>query len=422
MKYLIVGMGPAAISAARAIRSVDGEGQLVLVSDEPYLPYSRIFITDYLAGKAGLDDMLIDAAEFGAEFLKPERVTAVDSVRREVELASGRTLVYDRLLVASGARPQLPEFPGCRLAGVGGLRTLADAGALARLVDADAPARVVVLGGGLVSLKAAGALTERGAKVTVVVASGQVLSQIIDRTAAGMVQERMARAGVELLLNDDIVEALATGGAGAAANGDAGAVRSVRLRSGRVLPCDALVVGKGVVPNLDFLAGTGVEVVRGVVVDGLARTSVPGLWAAGDVAEGPDLLTGRTEVHATWPNAVAQGRTAGLDMAGAQAEPLPGLRVNAGSFFGLQLASAGLVRAPEGAEEIVLGPDGDFYRKIIVAGGLVTGAMLVGDVNGAGIWQSLIARRIPAASLGDKLGDRTFAYPATVPAPWFWPV
>lgn len=442
MRYVIIGMGPAAVSAARAIRSADAGGELVLVSDEPHPPYSRIFITDFLARQASLDDMLMAgralAADLGAEFLNGERVESVEPARAggagRVCLASGRSQAYDRLLVASGSRPQLPEFPGSDRPGVSGLRTLADAEALAARVDQAGPeAHVVVLGGGLVSLKTAGALVERGARVTVVVASGHVLSQMLDETAARMVESRMAAAGAELILGDDVVEALGAGdgsGAGPLAGGDAGlsGVASVRLRGGRTLPCSALVVGKGVVPNAGFLARTAVKLGRGVLVDGFGRTSEPGIWAAGDVAEGPDLLSGQPAVHATWPNAVAQGRVAGLDMAGAETEPVSGVRVNAGSFFGLQLASAGLTRTPQGAREVVLGPQGGFYRKVIIAregaspgdrgGEVVAGVVLVGDVNGAGVWQNLIARHVPVATLGDKLGDRTFAYPAVTARPW----
>jgi len=428
VRYVIIGMGPAAVSAARAIRSADAGGELVLVSDEPHPPYSRIFITDFLARQASLDDMLMAgralAADLGAEFLNGERVESVEPARAggagRVCLASGRSQAYDRLLVASGSRPQLPEFPGSDRPGVSGLRTLADAEALAARVDQAGPeAHVVVLGGGLVSLKTAGALVERGARVTVVVASGYVLSQMLDETAARMVESRMAAAGAELILGDDVVEALGDGdGRGAA--GLSG-VASVRLRGGRTLPCSALVVGKGVVPNAGFLARTAVKLGRGVLVDGFGRTSEPGIWAAGDVAEGPDLLSGQPAVHATWPNAVAQGRVAGLDMAGAETEPVSGVRVNAGSFFGLQLASAGLTRTPQGAREVVLGPQGGFYRKVIIAREdteVVAGVVLVGDVNGAGVWQNLIARRVPVATLGDKLGDRTFAYPAVTARPW----
>jgi len=412
LRYVIIGTGPAGVSAARAIRSVDRDGDLVLLSDEPHPPYSRIFITNYVVGEATLEDMLIAGRslerELGARLLS-EQVLKADPCERSVSLASGGSLAYDRLLVASGARPQLPRFPGAQLEGVSGLRTIADAEALAARVDRAGPgARVVVLGGGLVSLKATEALVERRVRVTVVVASRQVLSRMVDATAAGMVQERMARAGVEVFLGDDVVEAYGDARTG---------VEAVRLRSGRLARCCALVVGKGVVPNTDFLDGSGIKVGRGILVDGRGRTSVPGIWAAGDVAEGPDLLTGERAVHAMWPNAVRQGRTAGLDMAGAAAVDDGGVRVNAGSFFGLEVASVGLIRAPEGAQEIIIGPDGDFYRKVILVDGVVAGALLVGDVNGAGVWQNLVARRVPVAPFVAKLCDRTFGYQAVIPHP-----
>lgn len=411
MRYLIIGMSAAAVSAAQAVRSIDPDGSLTLVSDEPHPPYSRIFITNYLAGGVELGDMLIAGPaldrELEARFLPGQRVVSVDPAARTVGLASGDWLAYDRLLVASGARPVVPEFPGADLAGVSGLRTLDDARALAeRVAQAGAGAPVVILGGGLVSMKTAEALMKRGARVTVVIASRQVLSQMIDQTAAGMIQERMARAGVEVVLDDDVTQALGRPDAG---------VEAVTLAGGRTLSCRALIVGKGVVPNVDFLDGAGVAVSRGVLVDRCGRTSVPGIWAAGDVAEGPDLLTGRPAVLAMWPNAVRQGRAAGLDMAGAPAGYDGGVRVNAGSFFGLPVASAGLTRTPEGGEEVVLGPRDGFYRKVIIADGVVAGVILVGDVSAAGVWQNLIARRAPVGPLGDQVRDRAFPYPAVTP-------
>lgn len=412
MNYVLIGLSAAAVNAAAAIRSVDRGSSLTLVSDEAYPPYARIFITNYLAGKARLEDMLIDGSDLdvrlGAAFKLGAKVAKVDAGRRAVVLESGECLPYDRLLLASGARPALPDFPGADLPGVGGLRTLADAVALLARVSACPGGRVVVLGGGLVSLKAAEALTTRGVKVTVVVASGQVLSQMADKAAAGMVQERMAAAGVELILNDDV---------SAACGGPAG-VTGVELAGGRSLDCCALVVGKGVVPNVEFLAGTGVETGKGVRVDERGRTSVAGIWAAGDVAETKDV-TGRWAVHAMWPNAVKQGRAAGLDMSGSEAACESSIRVNAGSFFGLNVASVGLTRAPAGAEEIITGPSAGHYRKVILQDGVVAGVVLAGDVNGAGVWQSLVARAVPVAPLRAQLGKRSFGYQSILPHPWF---
>ncbi len=418
MRYVIIGMSAAAISAARAIRSLDRGGQLTLVSSEGHPPYARIFITNYLAGKTSLEGMFIGGRsldrELGATFLTAKTVVGADAAARRVYLASGEALSYDHLLVASGARPVLPDFPGSSLAGVTGMRTLADAQALSALLATAAgrggghPPHVVVLGGGLVSLKTAEALVRRGAAVTVVVASGQVLSQMADAATADLVQERAGAAGVRFIMGEDVV---------AASGDEEHGLTAVELRGGLGLRCDALVVGKGVVPNVEFLQEAGVAVQRGIIVDRRGRANVEEVWAAGDVAEGPDALTGRPAVMAMWPNAVRQGRAAGLDMAGAVPENEGGVRVNIGSFFGLNVASVGSVRAPEGAEEITVGPGHGYYRKVILKDHVVIGAILTGDVTGAGVWQYLAARHVSVDGFRTRLRSRSFTYQDVIPHP-----
>ncbi len=196
-------------------------------------------------------------------------------------LDDGTELAFDRLVLATGARGAMLSIPGADLAGVCALRNLEDLETIDRLA---APGRrAVVLGGGNVGLQACEALLARGMNVTVVVASPHLLSQMVDAEAGRRVAELFVRHGLDVRTGRDAVEIL----------GD-GRVEAVRLDDGELIGADLVVVGKGIKPNVEWLRGSGIRIGRGIVVDLCGRTSVPGIFAAGDCAEVIDPLTGRS--------------------------------------------------------------------------------------------------------------------------------
>jgi NAD(P)H-nitrite reductase large subunit len=317
----------------------------------------------------------------------------LDVERQRVLLDRGFPLSYDNLLIATGASPTFPSIPGVDLQGVFGLRTVADAEA----IDAwcKGAKEAVILGAGLVSLQVANALLSRGLKMTVVAKSSQVLSQVLDREGASFIERGMEEQGVSLLKGRDAKEI----------HGDSdGRVHEVLLDDGQVLPAQMVVVGKGVRPNIDFLSGSGIQTQTGILVNEQMQSSIPNIHAAGDVAEGPDFLTGESRVSAIWPTAVAQGDAAGQGMAGVPARFEGSINRNVTHLFGQVIAALGLGRAEGDGLEIYshTKPEEGIHRRLVFREGCLVGASLIGRTEDAGTLFSLIRTRRAMDALRDQ--------------------
>jgi NAD(P)H-nitrite reductase large subunit len=233
----------------------------------------------------------------------------------------------------------------------------------------------VVLGGGNVGLQTCEALLARGLTVTVVVTSPHLLSQMVDAEAGRRIADLFMRHGLNVRAGRDAVEIV----------GD-GRVEGVRLDDGELIGADLVIVGKGIKPNVEWLRGSGVCVGRGIVVDLSGRTNVPGIFAAGDCAEAIDSLTGRSAVSGIWPVAYEMGRAAGSAAVGVERPSAGALRMNASRFFGEPIISIGEVcpERLEGATAEVLTNRNGVYRKLVYHQGRLAGALLYGDISGAG--------------------------------------
>lgn len=411
MRYLIIGNSAAGLSAAEAVREADPRGEITVLSDEARPAYSRIFLPDLIAGKIGFDRMAMRRPDFyprvGIDLRLGQAAVGLDVRERQVELADGRSLPYDRLLLATGALPVPLDVPGSDLPGVTGLHSFEDAMVLldrARRGE-DNHRQAVVVGGGPVSVKTAEALTKLGLKVVMVVSSPAILSRTADAVAAGLLAKRMDEAGVRLLTGRSVAEVRG--------NLDSG-VEAVVLDDGEVLAATMVVVGKGVRPNLFLAADGGLVCGRGIMVDTRLATEAPGVYAAGDVAETP--VGGRTVVNTMWPNAVAQGRTAGHNMAGAAEESPISVRSNAGTFFGLTVATVGQTETRPGQTEVIrAGLGSGHYEKVILeASGAVAGAILVGEVDPIGFLRWCLSHGLPTEDLGPHLMERGLRYSAVL--------
>lgn len=431
VRHVLIGNGVAAVFAAEAIRSMDPAASITMISDEQAPAYSRCLTPDLISGHLTEERLWIRPADFyerlKIQCLFGRRVEKLDPARQAVTLSGGGEIPFDRLLIASGAAPVLSEIPGIHRSGVFGLRTLPDARGIAAI--AATARQVVVVGGGLVSLKAAAALRKTGLEVTVVIASDQILSQILDITAAAILQKAIEAAGIRLLFNHDAAEITGAAEASmavastAAAHGES-RVSGVILDDGTTLPCDLVIVGKGVRPNVAFLTGSGIAVNRGVVTDEFLRAGHPNIFAAGDVAETYDLAWGKPRQNAIWPNAAEQGRIAGHNMTvAAGADSMKRYRgsigMNSVEFFGVPAISAGITRPPKAIEakeavkakkaneamgiSAIGGAEGDpyqevityrpgqgLYHKVVLQGNRVVGMIAVGDIAKAGTLVSLI--------------------------------
>lgn len=401
MRYVIVGNSAAGLAAVRSIRAEAPAAEVAMVSAEEGPAYSRVLTSYYLSGRiteAGLQ--LVDEAfyrQLDVDTLFGRRVVCLSADADELTISDGTRLAFDRLLLATGGSAQRLAVRGGDLPGVFTLRTKADAVAIRRHIAAvrgGAPGseQAVVIGGGFVSLKAAEALYALGLAVTLVVSSERVLSQMLDPVSAELVREYLDGLGISVLTGDEVSEILPVPG------GEGGGLYAglVVTRSGRELPCGVVIVGKGVRPNTEVLAGSGVKTGRGVIVDEYLRTSRPGVFAAGDVAEAFDPSRGNRRVNALWSNAVEQGRIAGVNMADAAGEGLayPGaIAENSLHWQDLSVIALGHVTPPadDSAYRVYERRQGSrFYRRLVFRGARLVGAVLYGDVRGAGILRTLI--------------------------------
>ncbi|TAN64899.1 MAG: NAD(P)/FAD-dependent oxidoreductase [Magnetospirillum sp.] len=385
-KYLLVGSSHAALEALRAIRQVDTEGSVAMVTRDAHLPYSPTVLPYVVSGRSKADRVsLRDGDFFTAEnctFVPRASAVSLDAGRKRVTLSTGDTWAYEKLLIATGSAPVLPPIPGLDTVTVHVLRSLDDALALRAAMGT--ASRAVVLGGGLVGLHAAENLAEAGLSVSVIEMQGQVLSGYFDAKASLRIEDAFAAHGVRLFLGRRATRVASQDGDGVA----------VTLDDGRVVEADLLLVAAGVRPVVDWLAGSGIAIDRGIVVDDTMRTNLPDVWAAGDVAQAKDFASGDTALIGIIPTAVEHGRTAGRDMAGdSYLRPYEGgLPVNTYRFFGRVALSIGRAAASEGVE--VAESEDRGYRRIVMSDGRLVGYASVDEPFDVGIMGELIRRRV----------------------------
>lgn len=398
-KYLLVGSSHAALEALRAIRQVDADGSLAMVTRDSHLPYSPTILPYVVSGRSAADRVILrDQAFFAANrctFVGEAAATALDANAKSVTLASGETWHYEKLLIGTGAAPAIPPIPGLDGVRFHVLRSLDDAEGLRKAMGA--ARRAVVLGAGLVGLHAAENLAEAGLAVSVVEMRPHVLPGYFDAKASERIEGAFTAHGVELFLGRTVV---------GVEGRDGGAACTVSLDGGDKLEADLLLVAAGVKPVVDWLAGSGVGLDRGVLVDDTMRTNLPDVWAAGDVAQAKDFHTGTQALLGIIPTAVEQGRIAGMDMAGDNyLKPyVGGVPVNTYRFFGRVALSIGQAAASEAVE--VAEHDEKGYRRIVLSEGRLVGYASVDEPFDVGVMGELIRRRVDLSACKDAFLSR----------------
>jgi nitrite reductase (NADH) large subunit len=404
MRYVIVGNGIAGVNAAEAVRSLDAEGPITMIGDETFPPYCRPMISMVLEGGVKPEELPIRSSRFYEELnIAPvlgERVSALDPDAQTLQVG-GRTVGYDRLLIATGADPRPIKASGLDLPGIFFMRTEAH---VRRMLDMLPESRkALVLGGGLVGFKAACGLMRRGLKVTMLIRSGYPLSMQVDPAAGSLLLEALRTHGLEVRVG---LEAKAFEGRGRVAR--------AQLSDGSSIDCDLVVVGKGVLPALSFVPRDRLEVDLGLVVDDFLQTSCAGIYAAGDVAESVDVARQTRWVNAIWPEAAMQGRVAGLNLAGRRVPYRRSLGRNVIRIFDLDVMTAGLVNPAENDAEVDILSRMDLrrrsYRKLVFRGELLVGAVLVKDIDQGGVLTALIQNRLPVAGPRERLLEPTFNF------------
>ena len=398
-RYLIIGSSHAGIAALEAIRLLDENGSITMVTREDSLPYSPTILPYVISGEMAPEVIhLRDQSYFdqlSINFRSGSAVTCINLDEKWVELESGEKINYEKLLLATGADAAIPAFPGIESVPYQVVRTLEDA---LKIRDSIQTAKsAIVIGAGLIAMHTAENLAQSGLQATLIVRRQVSLFAYFDGAAARMIEHIFSDHGVTLATGSGVSEI-------SAANGGC----QVTLESGKVISADLLLLAAGVRPRISYLDGSNIEVDRGILVNEKMQTSVQDVWAAGDVAQAPGFFdTGKT-INATLPNASVQGRIAGMDMVKDPAlKPYLGSSgLNTFNFFGHHGFSLGLATVTESTDDIEVNtvylPSSQCYQKLVFKNNRLVGVSAINAQLDPGILRELIQRQVDLAEVKER--------------------
>jgi len=377
LKYVIIGNSAAGIGAVEGIRSIDKQGEITIITDEAYHTYSRPLISYLLLGKVTKESMRYRRDNFyrdnNCTLLSNAAAEKIDAKAKNVVLRDGKKLPYDKLLVATGSSPFVPPFEG--------LDTVKDKFTFMSLDDAlkleaelKKDKRVLIVGAGLIGLKCAEGIHERVKQITVLDLAPRILSSILDDDGAKLVQSHIESKGIGFRLS---------------ANIKSFKPNTAALEGGETIDFDILVLAVGVRPNTALLNGIA-KIERGIAVNEKSETTALDIYAAGDCTQALDISSGQEKIMALLPNAYMQGEAAGINMAGGEKIFDKAIPMNAIGFFGLHMITAGSYAGDVHAET----GNGN-YRRLFYSDNKLNGYILIGNVEKAGIYTSLIRERTP---------------------------
>jgi nitrite reductase (NADH) large subunit len=388
---VVIGNGMAGMRTVEELLKLDPDRYHITVfGAEPHGNYNRILLSPVLAGEKTVDDIMLHTREWyaanGISLHAGDPAVRIDRKRRIVEASSGLAVPYDRLLIATGSKPFIVPVPGHGLPGVIGFRDLQDVDAM--LAASRAGGRAVVIGGGLLGLEAANGLLRQGMDVTVVHVTGSLMNQQLDAPAAELLRASLERRGLRILLSRQT----------AAIEGE-GKVEAVRFDGGETIPADLVVMAAGVRPNVELAKSAGLHVERAIVVDDTLQTYDPRVYAVGECVQHRRATFGL--VAPIWD----QARVCAAHLAGAghrryvQQATATKLKVT-----GVDLYSAGDIVGAEGSEDLVLRDRrGGVYKRLVVSGRMLTGAVLYGDVSDGPWYFELIQNRSDISAIRNQL-------------------
>jgi nitrite reductase (NADH) large subunit len=395
-RYVIVGNGVAGNAAAEVIRKFEPASEIQMFTKESHIYYYRPALPEYLSGEKNLKGMTLhDGTWYEKNAIQVQLSTEVAAVRpaeKTISASDGRTYAYDRLLLATGSHAVVPDVKGADIEGVFTLHTVADADDM--LKRAETAKSLVVVGGGILGIEAGNGLRKRGLQVTVVGRNKRLLPKQMDPSGAAFLQRRLEEMGFVFCLGDTPAEIARLDGR-----------LAVHLKGGKTLETDMVLLSAGAAPDLTLARQLGLSIGQAVQVDDRLRTSIEDIYAAGD------LIEHRGKVYGIWPAAMEQGRAAGANMTGKETLYNGTVRSNRLKVSGIELVSMGDIDA-EGEGKCVVTADEKkcVYRKIVLDGNAITGAILLGDIRGEKEIQEAIASCRDISSCRSELDREDFDF------------
>jgi NAD(P)H-nitrite reductase large subunit len=377
MKYVIIGNSAAGIGAVEGIRQIDKDGEITIITNEAHHTYSRPLISYLLLGKTTEEDMNYRPYDFYNEnnctLLSGVSATEINAQKKQVGLEDGKSIPYDKLLVAAGSTAFVPPFEGLdTVHNQFTFMSLDDARKLDKVLEKSK--RVLIIGAGLIGLKCAEGISKRVSHVTVIDLAPRILSSILDEGGAKIVQSHIENKGVDFKLGASVKRF---------------ENNAAILENGEKMNFDILVLAVGVRPNTQLLKGIA-DIDKGIIINSKSQTSAHDIYAAGDCTQTLDISSGQSKIMALLPNAYMQGECAGVNMAGGDKSFDKAIPMNAIGFFGLHMITAGNYTGNEYCKT-----KDSHYKRLFYNDNRLNGYIMIDDVEKAGIYTSLIREKTP---------------------------
>ncbi len=395
-RYLIIGNGVAGARAAVKIREADQKGEIHIFTEEAYPFYYRVRFPEFVAGEVTIQNLTIhtkewyQSKEIGIHL--EEGMTEVNVAKKEVSSQKGKKYIYDLLLMATGGNAFVPPIKGTEKKGVFTLRTMNDAISMKEF--SGGAKQAILIGAGLVGLETGGALLKRGIKVAVIEHNPRILPRQVDPDGAKILQGKMESMGFSFFLNGQSEEIFGKE-----------TVEGLRLKDGRTVEGQMVIISAGVKPNVKLAQAMGLEIKNGILVNDRLETKIEGIFAAGDVAEH------RGRVYGIWPAAQRQGETAGVNMAGGSVLYEGTVVSNTLKVVGIDLTASGDIDA-EGKLECVVKSEREknIYRKVIFKEDKIVGCILLGNIKGNSEILNAIEKQVNVKDLKGLILEEDFDF------------
>lgn len=399
LKHVILGNGAAGISAAEKLRQLDEKAEITVISIEDTPVYTKFMLPDYIGGKISKDRLILRNLKYYDEnrinLMLETRVESINTKNKRIKLASGIDIEFDKLLVAVGGSPVVPNIEGLKDSNFFTINSIKDANNIKE--KAVEGGKAVIVGAGLTGIETAFALKRLGMKVTLVEREPRILPQQLDSVSADFLVEEIGRQGIEVLLSKNVQRV---------------DKNRVEFSDGGSREFAMLLITIGTRPNLDIIRDNGIKSDRGILVDEYMETSVKDVFAAGDVAEMVNKQTGGYVSSYIWPNALAQGKCAAFNMSGQPQEfSCENAVSNAVRLRDIAFISMGMINPDETEFEslVVSDKESNVYKKVVLKDNMVRGMIFVGDISSSNIVGEFIRKGTDVSDIKDMILDKDFA-------------